>query len=296
MKMHRLLLVNDDEVLQEIFAAFFATTGWQIDPALNGDDALRFYRKRGPYDLVLTDIQHPGPDGIEVVKRIRKRNPKQAMAVVAAWPMSILQPIRHRFKIPALPLPCEREQLVKLVKSATEPQLRMLLVAGDPAVKPLTAAYWNFEIELESTGNKALEHYRRRGPYDIVVTGYRHRGLNGVDLALAIRRVNPAQRIVVITAESSAMVRSMQRKHQGIPVIRLKRLIDAMLKQGQAKIAEARAKEPSIPMRFRQRYREMTDSWTRIEQAFSELSFGGAQSLLNLINAAGLRSQVLAKH
>jgi CheY-like chemotaxis protein len=84
MKKHRLLLVNDEEPLQEIFAACLAETGWQIEPALNGGEALRLYRKRGSYDLVLTDIQHPGPDGIELLKRIRKTNPAQAIAVVAA--------------------------------------------------------------------------------------------------------------------------------------------------------------------------------------------------------------------
>jgi CheY-like chemotaxis protein len=153
------------------------------------------------YGSIASD--HPGPDGIEVVSRIRERNPKQAIAVVAVYE-SRAQSIRHRFKIPMLPIPFPRTQLVKLVESVTKPKLRMLLVAGDPAVKPLTAAYWNFEIEMESTGNKALEHHRKGGSYDIVVTGYQHRGLDGVDLALAIRRVNPAQRIVVITAESSA--------------------------------------------------------------------------------------------
>lgn len=78
MKNHRLLLVNDLEGLQEVFAAHLAETGWQIEPALDGNEALRLYRKQGSYDLVLTDIQHPGPDGIEVIKRIRKRNPSQA--------------------------------------------------------------------------------------------------------------------------------------------------------------------------------------------------------------------------
>ena len=172
------------------------------------------------------------------------------------------------------------------MESSAKPLLKVLFVAGDPAVKPLTAAYWNFDIELESTGNKALEHYCRRGPYDIVVTGYRHRGLNGADLALAIRRVNPAQRLVVITKESSVVVRSMQRKLQGIPVIRLKKVIDTMLKLGQAKIAAARAREPSLPSAFRKRFREMTDRWTPMEQAFCELSSGGAQSLLDLLHAA----------
>jgi CheY-like chemotaxis protein len=265
-----------------------------IERRSNGDDALGFYRKQGSYELVLTDIQHPGPDGIEIVKRIRRRNPSQAIAVVAACAAEA-QSIRHRFKIPMLPLPSMREEFVKLVESSVKPQLKVLLVAGDPAVKPLTAAYWNFEIELESTGNKALRHYRKGGPYDVVVTGYRHRGLNGVDLALAIRRVNPAQRIIVITEEPSAAIRSMRRKLQGIPVVRLKKLIDAMLRVGQAKIAAAREGEPSLPSSVRKRFREMTDLWTPMEQAFSELSSGGAQSLLGLLNAAGLRSQVLAK-
>jgi DNA-binding NtrC family response regulator len=284
MKKNRLLLVNDEEGLQEIFAAMLAGTGWQIEPALNGDEALWFYRKRGPYDLVLTDIQHPGPDGIEVVKRIRETNPAQAIAMVSGFAAEA-QSIRHRFKIPMLSFP-DKQGLVKLVESVTKPQLRVLLVAGDPAVKPLMAAYWNFEIELESAGNKALGHYRRGGPYDIVVSGHHHRGLNGVDLALAIRRVNPAQRIVVITEESSVMVRSMQRKLQGIPVIRLKKVIDTMLKLGQAKITAARAREPSLPISIRQRFREMTDRWTPMEMAFSELSEGGAQALLDLLDAA----------
>jgi DNA-binding NtrC family response regulator len=173
----------------------------------------------------------------------------------------------------------------------------MLLVAGDPAVKPLTAAYWNFEIELESTGNKALRHYRKGGPYDIVVTGYRHRGLNGVDLAQAIRRGNPAQRIVVITAESSVMVRSMQRKLQGIPVIRLTRLMNAMLEMGRAKIAADRAREPSFPSSFRQRYREMTARWTPMERASFATSrncdFGNLDSALRSAHSKGdFQSQV----
>ncbi|MGA7767892.1 MAG: response regulator [Candidatus Sulfotelmatobacter sp.] len=291
MKQNRLLLVNDEKGIQEIFAAMLAETAWQIEPALDGNEALRLYRKRGQYDLVVTDIMHPGPDGIELVKRIRARNPTQPMAIVAAWRNSILQPIRHRFKIPALPMPCGREELVKLVESVTKPQLRMLLVAGDPAVKPFTAAYWNFEIELESTGNKALKHYRQSGPYDIVVTGYRHRGLNGVDLALAIRRVNPAQRIVVITAESSVMVRSMQRKLPDIPVIKLKNLIDATLTMGSAKIAADRARESALPGSIRERIEERRKRHpsvplTPMDMAFCELQTRGAQALLDLLDAA----------
>lgn len=277
MKKNKLLLVNDEETMQEIFAAMIAETGWQIEPALDGNEALRMYRKCGPYDLVLTDIMHPGPDGIEVVKRIRKRNPQQAIAVVAAFSMSILQPIGHRFKIPVLPLPFERQQLVKLVESVTKPRLRILMVAGDPAVKPLTAACASFEIELESAGNKALRHYSEHGPYDLVVTGYHHRGLKGVDLALAIRRANPLQRVVMITNESASVVRSVQRELRDIPVMTGKSLADAILNTGQAQIAADRTMVSALPGFIRERIegrRKSSPPLNPMDVAFFKLHMG----------------------
>lgn len=116
-----------------------------------------------------------------------------------------------------------------------------------------TAAYTNFEIELESSGNKALRHYSEHGPYDMVVTGYHHRGLNGVDLALAIRRANPLQRMVMITNESASVVRSIQQELRDIPVMTGKSLAGAMLKMGKVKIAADRAKESALPRFIRER-------------------------------------------
>lgn len=146
-----------------------AASGWRIDSALDGNEALRLYRMRGPYDLVLTDIYHPGPSGMELVKRIRQKNSKQAIAVVSA--VGDVMAIRRRFQIPVFPIPFDKHQLVSLVESSTNPHRRVLMVAGDSAVRPLTAARKNFEIELEFNGDKALKHYRKHGPYDIVVTG-----------------------------------------------------------------------------------------------------------------------------
>jgi CheY-like chemotaxis protein len=289
MQKNKLLLVNDEETMQEIFAAMLAETGWQIEPAWDGNEALRMYRKRGPYDLVLTDILHPGPDGIEVVSRIRERNPKQAIAVVAAIWGKTQSLVRQRFKIPVLPIPFERQQLVKLVKSATRPKFRILMVAGDPAVKPLTAACTSFEIELESTGNKALRHYRKRGPYDMVVTGYHHRGLNGVDLALAIRRANPLQHMVMITNESASVVRSIQQELRDIPVMTGKSLAGAMLKMGKVKIAADRAMVLALPSSIRERIegrRQSSPPLNPMDVAFFELHMGGAQALLALLDAA----------
>jgi CheY-like chemotaxis protein len=55
----------------------------------DGDEALRLYKKRGPYDAVLTNIGHPGLDGIDLAKSIRTRNPNQRIGFVTAAPQSV---------------------------------------------------------------------------------------------------------------------------------------------------------------------------------------------------------------
>jgi CheY-like chemotaxis protein len=118
------------------------------------------------------------------------------------------------------------------VESAITPKVRVLLVAGDRC-----GDLWHFvvghpetfEIELESNGDDALQRYRKHSPYDLVLTGFRIAGMDGSDLALAVRQENPAQRITMITANSSSAVRrSIQRKLGDIPVLRQEDLFNAM--------------------------------------------------------------------
>lgn len=78
MRHARLLLVNDDGVLQEIAASLFRREAPDItiDAALDGDEALELYKGES-YDVVLTDLVHPGMNGVELAQG--ERNPKQQL-------------------------------------------------------------------------------------------------------------------------------------------------------------------------------------------------------------------------
>ncbi len=52
----------------------------------------------------------------------------------------------------------------------------------------------------EADGDEALAHYLEFGPYDLVLTDYIHPGMDGIELAVAIRRKNPVQPIALVTA------------------------------------------------------------------------------------------------
>lgn len=73
MKKLNLLLVDDEEevreVLSEIFEDYFGT----VTTASNGNEALDIFQKK-PIDFVITDVDMPIMDGLDLVKNIRKEN------------------------------------------------------------------------------------------------------------------------------------------------------------------------------------------------------------------------------
>jgi DNA-binding response OmpR family regulator len=85
----KVLVVESEPSLSALYLDLFTRSGHSVDTTGDGDEALRLYKKRGPYDAVLTNIGHPGLDGIEMAKSIKKHNPKQRIGFVCANPQSV---------------------------------------------------------------------------------------------------------------------------------------------------------------------------------------------------------------
>jgi DNA-binding response OmpR family regulator len=105
----KLLVVEESRSLCALYEALLARNGHNVDITGDGDEALRLYKKRGPYDAVLTNIGHPGLDGIELAKSIRNQNPKQRIGFVCANPQSVPD------EYPSLGKPARVEQLLAFV-------------------------------------------------------------------------------------------------------------------------------------------------------------------------------------
>lgn len=69
------LVVDDDENLAGIVAEIMTRAGYEVQTAYNGLNGLSVYLQRQP-DVVLTDIQMPELDGLEMMRCIRAVNPK----------------------------------------------------------------------------------------------------------------------------------------------------------------------------------------------------------------------------
>jgi len=71
MKKLKILLAEDDEMIERITSYYLRRYGHEVDIAKNGMEALDKYKMK-EYDLILMDIQMPEMDGIAAVKEIRK--------------------------------------------------------------------------------------------------------------------------------------------------------------------------------------------------------------------------------
>ena len=80
----KVLYVEDDKLIsveiQEYLTRFFPV----VDLADNGKSGLELYNK-GDYDLVISDINMPKMNGIEMSKAILKKNPNQAIIINSAY-------------------------------------------------------------------------------------------------------------------------------------------------------------------------------------------------------------------
>jgi two-component system OmpR family response regulator len=70
----RALVVDDEPSLGELLSTVLRYEGWQVESALTGHAAIRAARSLDP-DVILLDVMLPDLGGIEVLRRIRVKQP-----------------------------------------------------------------------------------------------------------------------------------------------------------------------------------------------------------------------------
>jgi CheY-like chemotaxis protein len=73
--MAKILLVDDDSYIRELYQEILVDTGHEVATAVDGKEGLDKILEGG-YDLILLDVMMPYLDGIGILKKLEEEKPK----------------------------------------------------------------------------------------------------------------------------------------------------------------------------------------------------------------------------
>jgi CheY-like chemotaxis protein/HPt (histidine-containing phosphotransfer) domain-containing protein len=119
--MKKVLIIEDDQIVANIYRNKFANEGFQVEIALDGDVGLELVRSFKP-DAVVLDLMLPKLTGVELMKRIRSDPQFESLPVIVFSNTYLTQMIQDAWKAGATKClsksNCTPKQVIEVVRSA----------------------------------------------------------------------------------------------------------------------------------------------------------------------------------
>lgn len=112
---YRVLVVDDEEAVGSIAEAFLVAAGYEVTRVSDGAAAVELVRAR-PFDLVVTDLNMPAPDGWAVLAAVREHAAGTPVIIVSGHAED--EEVRRRGAFAHLPKPFDRASLMEIVGQA----------------------------------------------------------------------------------------------------------------------------------------------------------------------------------
>jgi CheY-like chemotaxis protein len=117
--MARVLIVEDDQADRIILANIVEQAGHEVFFASGGEAALQLYAKRG-IEIVVTDLQMPDGDGLELIDALKSMFPAGAIIVVSGMRPELLAEVKSRAAVVALSKPVDPHELLETLAQAAQ--------------------------------------------------------------------------------------------------------------------------------------------------------------------------------
>ena len=81
---YRILVVDDEASMRDVLSIMLQREGYQVDVAADGAKATRHLMENA-YDLVISDVQMPHMDGLQLLAHLRERAPETVVIMITAF-------------------------------------------------------------------------------------------------------------------------------------------------------------------------------------------------------------------
>jgi DNA-binding response OmpR family regulator len=98
--MKKILIVEDDGILQKALNEFLSEEGFEIVSALDGEEGVKFSKESKP-DLILLDIILPKKDGYEVLKELKSDENTNKIPVIVLTNLGSLNDVEKAIELGA---------------------------------------------------------------------------------------------------------------------------------------------------------------------------------------------------
>jgi len=96
----KIILVEDDKFLSEMYVVKLTESGFEVDVAADGEEGLNKIKEQKP-DLVLLDIVLPKMDGFEVLRNIKNEPGLKNVSVIALTNLGQKEEVEKGLKLGA---------------------------------------------------------------------------------------------------------------------------------------------------------------------------------------------------
>jgi CheY-like chemotaxis protein len=220
------LLVEDNEEVASVSAAYLEQLGYTVEVALNGSDALQKLQNGHSYDLVFSDLLMPGSvTGLELARIVRSNHPNIPILLTTGYSQKAQEAVREGFFI--LRKPYDLQSLFKAIcelrtKSAlgraVRDQAHVMVVEDDALVLSALCSLLEivgYRVTGVASIGEALRQAHNQNDISILITDFHlANGELGTEVIQSIRSVLGRDvKTFLLTGDTSSRVQTIAREN-----------------------------------------------------------------------------------
>lgn len=119
----RILVIDDDRFVRLLIAKALESAGYEVTSSGDGADGIRLYSEKA-FDLVITDIMMPGINGVQVVQKLKQKDPGARIITISSGSAEeksdLLRMTTILGAVKAIHKPIDSDKLLESVRDALQ--------------------------------------------------------------------------------------------------------------------------------------------------------------------------------